>query len=371
LLIGGTTPVVDLLPNIERAWQRQGVAADLATVGIRDVFGLLSMFLADGPGLREYGNGPIQRDDRLGLEFSAPQGLYATRDSQNVETLRQLAANSPRPPLVTANVVSATPDMWRDLGLMHLNAKAADLAYEALARAVQGDSHDEAALAGFSRAAAAARRGESAETLLEHQAQRDPRNVPVRVALSRLLASEGKTEAALRTASESLAIDPSSAIAREQLASVLADAGDSARLDGVVQAMNRDDPVRPGTLYYRAVLAFLRGEFAEAAAIGERAAAADPSNARVQNLLGAAFGNLGRPDRARAALEAAARADPRDPSALTNLGMFELQSGNASAAASRLGEALLLDPDLAPARAGLAEALDRQGETERAARLRQ
>ena len=367
LLTGANTPVVDLVHNVERAWLRPGVAADLASVGVRDVFGVLSLFLTGGPGLKEYGTGPIQRDDRLALEFSAPKGIYGASGRQNVERLRRLAA---APPSIASKVAAATAAMWRDVGLMNLDAKAADPAYHALARAVEGDARDDKALMGLSRAAAAAGREDAARTLLEQIAQREPRNVPARIALSRLLASQGNLDAALTAAGESLQINPSSAEAREQLASIFADAGDAGRLDGVVQAMNRDHPERPGTLYYNAVLHFLRGAFAEAAATGERAAAADPSNARVQNLLGAAFANLGERARARAALEASTRVDPRDPSALTNLGMFELESSNPRAAAARFSEALLLDPNFAPALGGLADALDRQGEAQRAARVR-
>jgi spermidine synthase len=367
LLIGADTPVVDLLHNVEQAWQRHGVAADLGSVGVRDAFGVLSLFLAGAAGLKEYGSGPIQRDDRLALEFSAPNGIYGARGRQNVETLRRLAATPP-PPAIAATLASATATMWRNVGLMHLDAKAGDAAYHALARAVENDADDEKALTGLARAAAATRREQAARAILEHIAQREPGNVPARLALSRLLASQGQSDAALKAAADSLQIDPSSAVAREQLASIFADAGDGARLERVVQVMQRDHPDRPGTLYYSAVLQFLRGAFAEAAAEGERAAAADPSNARVHNLLGAAFANLGDRDRARAALEAAVQADPRDPSALTNLGMFEVESSNPRAAAGRFSEALLLDPEYAPARDGLADALERQGETERAAR---
>lgn len=369
LLIGSNTPAVDLVGNMERGWQRPGVATDLAMVGVRDVFGVLSLFLAGSAGLKEYGAGPIQRDDHLALEFSAPTGIYGARAGDNVEMLRRLAAASP-PPAIASARASATAAMWRDVGLMYLDAKAPGPAYEALARAVEHGAEDERALTGLSRAAAAARREDAAKALLAHVGQREPRNIAVRIALSRLLASQGQMEAALRAAGESLEIDPSSAAAREQLASIVADTGDAQRLESLVRVMMRDHPDRPGTLYYIAVLQFLRGSFADAVAAGERAAASDPSNARVQNLLGAAFANLGERDRARAALEASVHADPRDPSALTNLGMFELESSNPRAAAARLSEALILDPEFAAARAGLADALDRQGERERAARVR-
>ena len=370
LLIGSTVPVTDLLGNITDAWAREAVARDLGTVGVRHPFALFSMFLAGGPGLLSYGRGEIQTDDRLALEFSAPRGMYAARGARNAETLRQIAVVSPRPVVVSEAIGSATASMWRDVGLMHLEAKAADAAYAALARAASSDARDEALLDGLLRAAAASGREDPAARLLEDLAGRDPRNVPARVALSRLRASAGQGDAALAAAGQALQIDPGSPVAREQLASLFADAGDAPRLDGVVRAMVQDAPGRPGTLYYQAVLHFLRGQFTDAAVQGGRAAAADPANARVHNLLGAAFANLGQPDRARAAFEAAARRNPRDPAALTNLGLFELESSNSEAAAARFAEALVVEPGFAAAAGGLADALERQGETARAARLR-
>lgn len=367
LLIGADTPVVDRLPRMTRPWPPE-VAADLSAAHVTP-FGLLSLFVAGGSGLAAFGTRPVQTDDRVALEFSAPRGIYGTRGRGNAELLRRLAASHLASPAVDAAVASATPALWRDLGLMHLDAKAADRAYDALARAVMDDPSDTQALAAFARAGVAAGRDRDGRRLLEDLARKDARSVAVRIALSRLRAAAGEGDAALEAAGEAVRVDPSNPDVGEQLASVLGDLGDAARLDPVVQVMVRDHPDRPGTLYYRAVLHFLRGEFADAVAVGERAAAADPRNARVRNLLGAAYATLGRGERARTAFEASVAADPTDPAAYANLGMYELQTANPAAAEARFAEALMLDPDNGPALAGLAEALTRQGETERASRV--
>ena len=286
-------------------------AADLATVGVRHVFGLLSLFLAGGPGLTEFRDRSHSKRRPAGAGVLGAAGdLRCTGQSECGDAAPargQVAAA----PVVASTVASATPAMWRNLGLMYLDAKAADLAYDALARAVESDPHDEAALAGLSRAAAATRRGETAGTLLAHLAQRDSRE-HARTDCVVTASCVGRQDR--RRASGCRRGAPDRSVERRRArAAGINPRGRRRRgeLERVVQAMTRDHPERPGTLYYRAVLHFLRGEFAEAAAAGERAAAADPTNARVQNLLGAAFGNLGQPDRARAALETAARTDPK------------------------------------------------------------
>ena len=74
--------------------------------------------------------------------------------------------------------------------------------------------------------------------------------------------------------------------------------------------------------------------------------------------------------RARKAFEASLAIAPRDLAVLVNLGMTELRSGDAPAAAERFSQALFLYPTLAPALDGMAQALERQGQARRAAAVR-
>jgi Flp pilus assembly protein TadD len=82
-----------------------------------------------------------------------------------------------------------------------------------------------------------------------------------------------------------------------------------------------------------------------------------------------AYAEAGRTDDARRALEAAAELDRRNPASYVSLGLTELRADRPDAAVSRFGEALLLDPASPDALAGLAEALERLGQPERAARV--
>src|SRR5258705_13204100 len=85
LLIGSTAPVRALDEGLTRAWARPGLAADLAEVGVRDPFSVLTMFVARGGDLQQYAsNAPVQRDDRLALEYSAPRTIYGRYQNTNV-----------------------------------------------------------------------------------------------------------------------------------------------------------------------------------------------------------------------------------------------------------------------------------------------
>jgi Flp pilus assembly protein TadD len=166
----------------------------------------------------------------------------------------------------------------------------------------------------------------------------------------------GDFQGALATVEEALRLEPDNPRAGEQLASILADAGDGERLAPVADALTARFPERPDPRYYRATALFLRGKTEDAVAEVERVTASHPTHARAQNLLGAACATLGRRDCARAAFEASIRANPRDPSAYVNLGVFALQTSNPRDAANHFAEALSIDPASEAARDGLSQA---------------
>ena len=374
LLIGSLDPLEPRLRGVADNWTRREVAADLAAVGVQDPFSVLSLHVGDGEALREYSEGArIQTDDRNALEFSAPRSVIGGNRIRrpDLNELRSIAARSPASPTIRAALASATAGQWLDRGRMQLQAAAYDTAFEDLSRAADMNPSNPEILQELVRAAGGSGREQEAITLLDRLSSTIPEEPVLYIARSRLLASLGSIESAISAAEQALAMEPASLPSREHLASLLTDAGDAVRLAPIVRSMTRDAPQHAATRYYAAALEFLRQDFAAAVRLGEQAVAADPTDARAQNLLGAAHASLGRFDAARTAFRAAERATPRDARTQINLGLLDLRSGTAEDAVQHFAAALALDPDSPAALSGLADALEQQGHVDRAARLRQ
>ncbi len=318
-------------------------------------FSLLSLFAGGPRDLARYaGDAPVQTDDGMALEYSAPRGIYGRSTVDNTAVLRRVAEDLP--PAVREAHARATDAAWTSRGAMLFKADAFGAAYDAFLKAVTLNSRNVAALEGLSDAAAGARRETDEEAWLAALAAREPANAAVSVELSRVLASTGQYEPALQAASRAVESAPADPRAAEQLASILADAGDADRLAPVAERLIERFPGRPDPLYYRATALFLRGRTEEALAAVQPLVAAHPDHARAQNLLGAACATLGRQDCARTAFEASIRANPRDSSTYVNVGTFALQNANPQSALNYFAEALSLDPRSDAARNGLAQA---------------
>jgi spermidine synthase len=371
LLIGGPSGVQPEADRIARALARPEVRADLAGVGVRSPFELLSLFAGDGEDLRAFAQGAaIQTDSRLALEFSAPRAIFGRSSDENARDLRARAAHARRPEAVSQALAAATAANWRDRGLMLLASDANTAAFDDLARAARLNPGDRSTLEALGRAAGAADRVAEADRLLAELAARDAGNIPVRLERSRLAAARGEYALARKLVIEAGKAEPRNLAVLEQLASVVADEQDAEGLSVVVQGLESAAPNTPATLYYAASLEFLKGNPPKAAELAERAVALRPGDHRAHNLAGAAYGAIGRADRAREAFRAALRASPEDPIAYVNLGTLELQAANAAAAGEYFSDALALDPGSSQAREGLARALEILGDTRRAAAVR-
>ena len=357
LFIGSAGPIDPRLENIEVAWRRAGVAADLATVSAMGPFAYTSLFVGGPAALQRYGAGAaLQRDDRMGLEFSGPRAVNRIEANGNAVALLQLQAPGEVPPAIARAYAAAGVDEWRHRGDLMLQASAYHQAYDDFARALAIDPADADALEGVVRAAAGSHRELQAVRLLETAAAAHPDAAPIWIGLSRAHAATGAFDDAVIAAVRARAVAPSDPAALEHLASLHADAGDGRALAPLVAELQRAFPARTAAPYYDAVLHFLGGRLPDASALVQRAIARDPRDAAAYNLLGAIHANLGQPQDARAAFEQALRIDPRGSTAYTNLALLELSSGNRTRAVDLYVQALTLDPNSEAAKDGLAQA---------------
>ena len=355
LMLGSNTPLEPRLAAVATAWQRPGVSEDLASVGALDPHHVLSMFVGHGAGLAGWSAGAaVQSDNRAALEFSGPQSVFARIDSDNAALLRQLAANTAlRPQAIRTVEAAATADTYRDRGWMLLEADAFRPAYDDFVRAVQLNPTDARSLEGLLRASAPLQRNDDTRALLSGLT-RDPSRLATKLALSRLLASEGAYDQALGLTFSIVQDDPSNVAALEQLASILSDVGDIERMRPVVARLRAVAPATEAAHYYSAALLFMEERVEPALAEARRVIAINPSHARAQNLMGACLASIGRRDEARTAFQGSLKSDAKDPATYANLAMLETQAGNRDLAIRYYAEALTLDPNHAAARQGLA-----------------
>jgi spermidine synthase len=368
LLIGRTAPGPDPGLAIQNGFRRHRAAADLAGIGVDRPFALTSLF-AGGPtaAVAYAGDAPVETDDRLRLEFSAPRSIIGRAGDDHAARLRSGSGRGTPPPAIAAAIANASPADWRARGAMLMAARS-EQAYDDYARAIEGG--DDEALAGLRRSAMATGRVTDALALLRRTASDRPTPARALIELSRLQAATGQMEEAAATAREAIAADPSSPGPTRQLASVLADAGDADTLAALLPALQRLDPDGVDLRYFTAVVAFTRGDFEAAAREGYAALAIDPNHARSRNLVGAAHASRGDIAAARSAFQAAAESDPEDPSPHVNLGTLYLQKADAAAAAAEFRAALAIDPTASDAVDGLATALDLLGDAAQARRIR-
>jgi spermidine synthase len=329
-----------------------GVAASSAP------FFLLSLYAGGPRELAAFGDAAaIQSDDRMSLEFTAARAMYAPPEG-NAPMLRTRAAGAVRPAALAATLGAATAADWVARGEAALKAEAFEMAHESFRHAATLDSRDYEALRGGVTASAAA--GRVAEQLrwLRERAAAEPGNPAVRTALSYVLAVTGDIEAAIAEAFEATRLDPDSAPPLEQLASVLADAGDP-RLPSVAGTLFSRFPARDDSRFYHAAALFVQNRHDEAERAVVALVGASPRHARAQNLRGIICAAKGDHAGAIAAFQASLEADPRDTTVYVNLGNAYLERGDVEAARSVLSEAVALDPQADAARGALRAIADR------------
>ena len=356
LLIGvngdGVRPMIG---NIARRSTDRAVGMFLERAGIpreKAPFFLFSL-LAGGPAeLKAYGEGAaLQSDDLMSLEFAAARAMYAPPEG-NTPALRALASRATHPVEVASVLAAAGAEDWIVRGRVALKAEAFGMAHDSFRRAAAIDENSVEALRGGATAAAALQQLVQEIDFLRKRAADAPRNSAVRVALSYALAMAGDMEAAMAAAVDANQIDPESPYPLEQLASILADAGDSAKLQPVAETLVARFPDREDSRYYNATSLFLRNRIREAQEETRRHLARHPKDARGHNLRGILCAMVKDLACAQAAFDTSLQLDPRDASVYVNLANIHLELGQREAAIGFFREAVAIDP-------GALEAKDR------------
>ena len=355
MLIGSPDPLEPRLESMARPVSDPRVRGDLETLGVRSPFGLLSMFIGADAAVRRFGSGAaLQTDDRMALEFSAPMALHTSERRQNVVHLRALAASVPLPSVAATAWTRATAADHAERAVILRRAGAYEPAYEAATEALSRAADNSDALDVLIASSAALNRQADAIALLTRLGDAQPDLVAPRVARSRLQASTGAFAPAIAVLTEYLERRPADGAALEQLASIYADAGDSARLAAVVNAMSVLSE-RAGSHYYAGALQFMQGQMYGALDAAQRALALDPRYSRAQNLVGAIKATRGDVTGARQAFEAALAIDAQDPTTYQNLAQLEASQGHVDVARRLYAEALAIDPASIVARDALAQ----------------
>jgi spermidine synthase len=255
LLVGTGRPLeLDLASLGKRVAGSPTLRQELEGIGFRAPEALLADFLLDEKDLARYaGVGPLNADDRLPLEFSAPLSLY-----------RETVAENRR------GVLAA-----RQTEFPHVSRRPADL---------------NAAPIRYTLAVPLLGRGQYEEALahLERALTLDPRYPPARLARAKVFLVQGRAADAKKDLEAVLAQDPGNAEAAFTLGSLHAAHGDTPQ--AAVQ-FQRAVAKAPQNVRYRAGLASLylrRGEFARAAAEYQAALALAPEDPGLREGLEAA-----------------------------------------------------------------------------------
>jgi spermidine synthase len=84
ILLGSRAPLEAWPDDLAHHLGRAAIAEDLARVGVREPMDLLTLLVMDEPTLRTFaGTGPLNTDDNVAIEFSAPRTLLRSTQEQN------------------------------------------------------------------------------------------------------------------------------------------------------------------------------------------------------------------------------------------------------------------------------------------------
>jgi tetratricopeptide (TPR) repeat protein len=140
------------------------------------------------------------------------------------------------------------------------------------------------------------------------------------------------------------------------LASRHEEAGRLDEAEAVLDGLLSETPEEAGAVHEKGIVAFRRGDMAQAAALMERSIALSPASALFHRNLCEVYRLLGRREEALALGERAVALDPADPHCLHNLGVLHYDRLEPAVAIETAERALAIDPQFPGAHFGIAEA---------------
>lgn len=187
-------------------------------------------------------------------------------------------------------------------------------------------------------------------TLWSHAVSRDPDNALARNQLASALREAGRPiEEAARHNGEALRLDPANVAARLNRAGYLLSRGEVSEAAGHLEAAIRLNPRQADAYEMLGGARARKGRPNEAIALRRQALALDPRHWRARYNLASSLAAAGRSQEAVELYREAARVDPPNPDVHNNLGLLLAARGDAEGAEAEYRRALRLDPDHAPA----------------------
>ncbi|MGH9869474.1 MAG: fused MFS/spermidine synthase [Candidatus Polarisedimenticolia bacterium] len=370
LLLGSLEPWKIHAAALERAMSPP-VSSDLARVEVRSIQDLLAHLQAGPEQVRRLADGaPLQREDRMTLEFTARSAL---REETLGSILRLLEPYrgwddglvTARPELLAALAAQShaareerrwaeglglfeasgprDPDLLR--ALSYLRAGMTDHAYDAVksvAERLPADPLPRLILAHL--AMSRGRMGEASEALAEAAAA-DPSNARPRLFLSRALFAAGKLPAALQVNQDVLRLKPDLPGAASDRCAMLMAAGDDAAAAPWCARAVEADPLLAEAHANAGLLHARQGRAAEARKVYERALELDPGLRDARFNLAALAEREGRADEGLRILEPLL-SDGAAPDAetLRLAARMALQKGDVRSARAWIERSLQLEP---------------------------
>ncbi len=295
--------------------------------------------LADLPWLRDARR---HTDDAPVLDFSAPLSIHAQTATPNRRRL--LRGDAPKDAAVIrsrlALLQASGSDEWTyDLGEQALTLGIADL------RIAQE----------FVKSAIRLHRAEPAEAVLDRALARAP-SAAVFIAKALLYWNTDRAAQALQSLQAASKLDPAEARAYLLGAEIQSAAGNLQPMRKLIGRALVLNPRDAEALGLAAEAEMKDGRLEPAFRLAEGALGIDPEESRALEVRALALAQLGRLAEARNAFLRLVAAAPEASASRNNFGVFELQQGNAAAAARLFKDAADLDPSNLDAYRGLKEA---------------